>query len=67
MLKITAELKSEELIITSNAEDVSVLDVYFVLATVIRDFANRLDTDPFKLLEELKVFIQIEEPKKEEE
>ena len=67
MLKITAELKGEELIITSNAEEVSVLDVYFVLATVIRDFANRLNTNPFSLLEELKVLIQIEEPEKEEE
>lgn len=67
MLKITAELKGEEIIITSNAEDVSVLDVYFVLATIIRDFADRLNTKPFKLLEELKVLIQIEEPEKEEE
>ena len=41
------------------------LDVYFVLSTIIRDFANRLNTNPFKLIEEIKVLIQIEEPDKE--
>lgn len=66
MLKITAELKDEEINITSNAEHVSVPDVYFLLSAVIRDFADRLDTDPFKMIEELKVLIQIVELERKE-
>ncbi len=69
MIKIYAELRDGNLTISSESKDISVLDVYLVLATIMRDFAGRLNTEPLNLLEEIKVLITLMnlEIEKEEE
>lgn len=67
MIKITAELNDKKLKVSSESNDASVWDVYVVLATIMRDFANRLNMNPLNMLEEIKVMVQFIEPEKEEE
>lgn len=67
MIKITAELNDEKLKVSSESNDASVFDVYVVLATIMRDFANRLNMNPLNMLEEIKVMVQFIEPEKEDE
>ena len=61
MIKINAELNDERLTISSRANGASILELYYVLAMIIKDSADKVDTSPRKLLHEIGLLVPIVE------
>lgn len=61
MIKINAELNDERLTISSRANEASVLELYYLLAMIIKDSADKVDMSPRKMLDEIKLLLPIVE------
>lgn len=61
MIKINAELNDQRLTISSRANDASVLELYYLLAMIIKDSADKVDMSPRKMLDEIKLLVPIVE------
>lgn len=61
MIKINAELNDNRLTISSRANEASVLELYYLLAMIIKDSADKVDMSPRKMLDEIKLLVPIVE------
>ena len=61
MIKINAELNDNRLTISSRANEASVLELYYLLAMIIKDSADKVDMSLCKMLDEIKVLVPIVE------
>ena len=61
MIKIIAELNDDRLTISSRANQASVLELYYLLATIIKDSADKIDMNTCKMIDEIKLLVSIEE------
>lgn len=61
MIKINAELNDQRLTISSRANHASILEMYYVLAMIIKDLADKLDMSPRQMLHEVGLLVPIVE------
>lgn len=61
MIKINAELNDQRLTISSRANDASVLELYYLLAMIIKDSADKVGMSPRQMLHEIGLLVPIVE------